>query len=108
MLCRRKFFAVMGMSNDGDWREILVMAAMLDLVPPDAASTEECRQWLSWWRPSYYTATNLSDEQKKYLKNGGWWPPVTAFQIENIPPDIVKRTSRPELFSEDEKEKPAP
>lgn len=73
------------------------VAATLEISVPEHATAEELEQWISWWHDSYPPALSLADEQKTYLKSGGWWPPVTAAQIENQAPDIVKRAIRPEL-----------
>jgi hypothetical protein len=55
------------------------------------------RQWVEWWRPSYRVARRLSDEQKAYLKQGGWWPPVAVHQIARPAPAIVIAAARPAL-----------
>ena len=60
------------------------------------------RAWVAWWEPSYETARGLIDEQESYLKAGGWWPPVTAAQIAQTPPEIVIRTRRSGLFQRDQ------
>ena len=73
------------------------IAEVLEIAAPKCASVDEWQQWVSWWRESYEAARGLSEEQKHYLKSGGWWPPVTAAQIENNAPDIVRRTRRPGL-----------
>lgn len=74
------------------------IADVLEISAPKQASEEELRQWVSWWRGSYEMALGMSGEMKEYLKSGRWWPPVTAEQIENCAPDIVRRTQRPGLF----------
>lgn len=74
------------------------IAEALEIAAPEQASADELRQWVSWWKESYEAACVLSDEQRNYLKSGGWWPPVTAAQIENDAPDIVRRTQRPGLW----------
>jgi hypothetical protein len=74
------------------------IAEVLEIAAPEQASTDELQQWVSWWKESYKAACVLSDEQRHYLKQGGWWPPVTAHQIDNIAPDIVRRTQRPSLW----------
>ena len=74
------------------------IAEVLEIAAPEQASTDELRQWVSWWKESYEAVCVLSDEQRNYLKSGGWWPPVTAAQIENDAPDIVRRTQRPGLW----------
>lgn len=74
------------------------MAELLEIAAPEQVSADELQQWVEWWKPSYRAARRLSDEQKAYLKQGGWWPPIAAHQIENIAPDIVRRTQRPGLW----------
>lgn len=74
------------------------IAALLDIRAPDeAASADDWRVWVAWWEASYEAARGLSEEQKRYLKAGGWWPPITADQIRPAP-EIVVRTRRPGLF----------
>jgi hypothetical protein len=75
------------------------IAAVLEIAAPDDATADELSQWISWWKPSYETARRLSQEQKDYLKSGGWWPPLVASQIDTSAPAIVRRTLRPEIFS---------
>ena len=72
------------------------IATVLEIAAPDDATADELRQWISWWKPSYETARRLSQEQKDYLKSGGWWPPLVASQID-IAPAIVRRTLRPDI-----------
>lgn len=74
------------------------IAEALGIAAPEQASADELQQWVSWWKASYDAACGLSDEQRHYLKSGGWWPPVSAAQIANNAPDIVKRTLRPGLW----------
>jgi hypothetical protein len=74
------------------------MAEVLEIAAPEQAHAHELQQWVSWWKASYEAARSLSDEQKHYLKGGGWWPPLTAAQIESNAPDIVRRTQRPGLY----------
>ncbi len=74
------------------------IAEVLEIAAPEQASADELQQWVSWWKASCETARGLSDEQRDYLKSGGWWPPVSAAQIENSAPDIVRRTQRPGLW----------
>src|SRR3954451_16334616 len=71
------------------------IAEVLEIAAPEQASADELHQWVSWWKASYEAARALSDEQRHSFKSGGWWPPVSAAQIENSPPDIVRRTRRP-------------
>ncbi len=74
------------------------IAALLDIDAPDeTASVDDWRIWVAWWEPSYEAARGLSEEQKRYLKAGGWWPPVTAAHIRPAP-EIVIRMQRPGLF----------
>ena len=74
------------------------IAALLEIRAPDeTASADDWRVWVAWWEPSYEAARGLSEEQKRYLKAGGWWPPVTAAHIRPAP-EIVIRTRRPGLF----------
>jgi len=57
----------------------LAIAALLEIRAPDeTASADDWRVWVAWWEASYEAARGLSEEQKRYLKAGGWWPPVTA------------------------------
>src|SRR4051812_31681288 len=65
------------------------IAEVLEIAAPEQASADELHQWVSWWKASYEAARALSDEQRHSFKSGGWWPPVSAAQIENSPPDIV-------------------
>jgi hypothetical protein len=71
------------------------IAEVLEIAAPEPTSADELRQWVSWWRASYEAALCMPEDQKDYLKLGGWWPPVVAAQIENIAPAIVTRTRRP-------------
>ncbi len=80
-----------------DWREIERIAETLEIAAPVEATADERRQWEAWWKPSYEAARGLSEEQKRYLKAGGWWPPITAAHIRPAP-EIVIRTRRPGLF----------
>ncbi len=75
------------------------IAEVLEITAPEEASTDELQQWVSWWKASYEAACGLSDEQRRYLKSGGWWPPLAASMI-GIAPEIVRRTARPGLFSQ--------
>jgi hypothetical protein len=77
------------------------IAEVLEIPAPEQASADELLQWVSWWRASYEAASRLSDEQRNYLKSGGWWPPLNAAQIEYAP-DIVRRTQRPGLWARTE------
>jgi hypothetical protein len=75
------------------------IAAYLEIGAPDeTASADDWRMWVAWWEASYEAARGLSEEQKRYLKAGGWWPPVTASHIQGPAPEIVIRTRRPSLF----------
>jgi hypothetical protein len=79
------------------------IAVLLEIpAPDDSASEDDRRTWVDWWEASYEAARGLTDEQKSTLKAGGWWPPVTAAQIGETPPDIVLRTRRPGLFEPDD------
>jgi len=60
-------------------------------------------QWLAWWKSSCAMAQTITDEHKAYLKNGGWWPPLSANMIEAAP-EIVRRTARPGLYADDDKQ----
>ena len=71
------------------------IAEVLEIAAPEQASAAELQQWVSWWKEFHEAARALSEEQRHYLKSGGWWPPVSAAQIDNIAPDIVRRTQRP-------------
>jgi len=87
------------MSDDEIVTEAKAIAAALGMHAPDhTTSPEDWRAWVAWWEASYETARQLSEEQKRYLKAGGWWPPVTASQIQNPAPEIVIKTRRPGLF----------
>ena len=74
-----------------------VIAFVLDIAEPLEATSDEMREWVEWWKPSYRAALGLSDEQRAYLKRGGWWPPVCAHQVACQPPTIVAVTARPGL-----------
>jgi hypothetical protein len=78
-------------------QEALDIAQVLAIAAPEAPTADELQQWLSWWKPSYEAARRMTDERKRYLKAGGWWPPLSASQI-GTAPAIVLRTSRPALF----------
>lgn len=67
--------------------------------PIDGASLEELDAWVGWWRPSFETARGLPPDRVAYLKSGGWWPPVSSEQIARVPPRIVVRSLRPNLFN---------
>ncbi len=71
------------------------MAGVLAIARPLRATADEMREWVAWWRPSYRAARRLSDEQRAYLKQGGWWPPVAAHQISRPAPAIVIAAARP-------------
>jgi hypothetical protein len=76
------------------------IAALLDIHAPDeTANADDWRAWVEWWEASYKAARGLSEEQKRYLKAGGWWPPKTAAQMMPAP-EIVIRTQRPGLFED--------
>ena len=75
------------------------IAEALEIAAPEQATADELRQWVSWWKESYEAARRLSDEQRAYMKEGGWWPPLSASMI-GIAPEIVRRTERPGLFSQ--------
>ena len=74
------------------------LAQLLEIAAPAQTSADELQQWVSGWQDSYDAARGLSDEQRHYLKSGGWWPPVTAAQIESNAPEIVRRTRGPGLW----------
>ena len=77
------------------------IAACLEIPAPDeTASVDDWRTWVAWWEPSYEAARGLSEEQKRYLKAGGWWPPATATHIRPAP-EIVIRTQRPGLLADE-------
>ncbi|NMW19577.1 MAG: hypothetical protein HKK66_11270 [Chlorobiaceae bacterium] len=76
--------------------EANLIAAGLDINAPTAATDEQLLQWIEWWRLSFKASQAIAENQKQYLKAGGWWPPVVAHQI-GIPPEIVIKTSRPAL-----------
>jgi hypothetical protein len=84
-----------------DWRATEIIAQVLEInAPPVEVTAEERRQWVAWWKPSYETARTLPDEEKAYLKSGGWWPPLCASMI-GVAPEIVLRTSRPGLYADE-------
>ena len=58
-----------------------LIARVLEIAAPKEASAEEWTQWVAWWEPSYNAAREMADEEKAYLKSGGWWPPLSAAQI---------------------------
>lgn len=72
----------------------VVIARALDIAQPSTATADEMRGWVMWWRSSYRAARRLSDEQRAYLKQGGWWPPLSAHQIDRPAPTIVVVTAR--------------
>jgi hypothetical protein len=76
-----------------------IIARVLDIAAPSSATADEMREWVEWWKPSYRAAQAMSDEQRAYLKQGGWWPPVSAHQIDCQPPAIVAVTARPGLHN---------
>ncbi len=79
------------------YRYARVIACVLEIAEPPAANADEMRERVEWWKPSYRAARRLSDEQKAYLKQGGWWPPVAAHQIDRTAPAIVLAAARPAL-----------
>jgi hypothetical protein len=74
-----------------------VIASVLEIAPPSTTTAGDMEEWVKWWRSSYRAARKLSDEQRAYLKQGGWWPPVVAHQIANPAPAIVVAAARPGL-----------
>jgi hypothetical protein len=78
---------------------LAVIARVLDIAAPSSATADEITEWVKWWKPSYRAARAMSDEQIAYLKKGGWWPPVSAHQIDCQPPAIVSATARPGLHN---------
>jgi hypothetical protein len=74
-----------------------VIARVLEIAEPSTTIADEVLQWVEWWRPSYRAARRLSDEQRAYLKQGGWWPPLIAHQIDRPAPAIVIAAARPGL-----------
>jgi hypothetical protein len=83
-----------------DWREINRIAQVLEInAPVGTTAAEERRQWIEWWKPSYEDALKMTDEDKTYLKNGRWWPPLCAHMF-GAAPQIVLRTSRPGLYAD--------
>jgi hypothetical protein len=76
-----------------------LIAHVLDIASPSSATGDEMRKWVEWWKPSYRAARTISDGQRAYLKQGGWWPPVSAQQVNCQPPAIVAVTTRPGLHS---------
>lgn len=77
-----------------------VISCVLEIAAPTVANADEMREWVEWWRPSYRAARRLSDEQKAYLKQGGWWPPLAAHQIGRLAPPIVIAAARPGLHKQ--------
>jgi hypothetical protein len=76
------------------------IARVLEIAEPPSATAEALREWVEWWTPSYRSARLLSDEQRAYLKQGGWWPPVSAHQIARPAPAIVIAAARPALYGD--------
>jgi len=68
-------------------------------VPPADLPPGELTVWIAYWMPSYEAALVLKTEKIAYLKAGGWWPPRTAAMLENLAPEIVRRTLRPGLWT---------
>lgn len=83
-----------------EWQEAQLIAQVLEIDVPVEATADERRQWVAWWKPSYETARTLPDEQKAYLRGGGWWPPLCDSMI-GVAPEIVRRTSRPGLYADE-------
>jgi hypothetical protein len=81
-------------------REINRIAQVLEINAPAKATAEERRQWIAWWKSSCTMAETVTDEYKAYLKNGGWWPPLSANMVAAAPL-IVLRTSRPGLYADE-------
>ncbi len=77
-----------------------VIARVLEIAEPPIATAAEMTEWVEWWKPSYRAARRLSEEQRAYLKQGGWWPPVTAHQIARPAPAIVAAAARPGLHNQ--------
>ena len=83
------------------WQAAERMALELEIAAPACGtSAEDLAQWVAWWKPSYETARALPDEQRAYLKSGGWWPPLSASMID-VAPEIVRRTSRPGVYADE-------
>jgi hypothetical protein len=74
------------------------VAQLLGIVAPVGASELEQIQWLKWWEASARAAQSMSAGDIATLKEGRWWPPLTAHQIDQTVPEIVRRTLRPGLF----------
>lgn len=87
-----------------EWQKVESLANALEIAAPLKATAEERRQWMAWWTPSYQATRTMPDNQKAYLKSGGWWPPLSASMI-GVAPEIVRRTLRPGLF-EDQSPRP--
>ncbi|MGO9235678.1 MAG: hypothetical protein ACLP4V_17035 [Methylocella sp.] len=79
--------------------EVERMAEVLGINAPVQETAEERRQWVAWWKLSYEAALTLHDDERAYLKSGGWWPPLRASMI-GVAPEIVRRTARPGLFAD--------
>lgn len=73
-----------------------VISRVLQIAEPTIANADEMREWVEWWRPSYRTARQLSDEHRACLRQGGWWPPLVAHQIDRPAPAIAA-AARPGL-----------
>lgn len=74
------------------------MATLLRIPPPgEDADAASLRAWIDWWSESAQAARGLSQDAIAHLASGGWWPPATARQIREVPPDIVRRSTRPSL-----------
>jgi hypothetical protein len=74
------------------------IAAVLGIAAPAGASESEQAQWIDWWEASARAAGSMSAEVVAALKAGRWWPPLTARQIDEPAPLIVRRTMRPRVY----------
>jgi len=68
--------------------------------PIEGASVDELETWLEWWRPSLELAQEMTSNHIAFLRAHSWWPPVTAEQITRVPPSIVQRSLRPNMYKE--------
>ncbi|ARJ66146.1 hypothetical protein WV31_10960 [Magnetospirillum sp. ME-1] len=72
------------------------LAAVLRISPPETGvGDDDLLAWIDWWSEPAEAARGLSEGAIEHLASGGWWPPATARHVKEVPPDIVRRTLRP-------------
>lgn len=76
----------------------VVIARVLEIAEPSVATAGEMKEWVEWWKPSYRAARKIPDAHKAYLKQGGWWPPLSAHQVASPAPAIIVAAMRPALL----------